>query len=113
MEWTNEIIYEFIHLYENEPALWNTNSNSHKNRNELHDSWSRIQNKLKGSVGDITIKELKKKRDNLMSTYRKLRSKIKESMKTGSGAHEIYKPEWPFYNAMSTFLYDVYNPRKT
>ncbi|KAJ8912006.1 hypothetical protein NQ315_003543 [Exocentrus adspersus] len=76
MEWTNELIYEFINLYENEPALWNTKSLSHKNRNEQHDSWNRIKEKLKDSIGDITIKELKKKRDNLMSTYRKLRSKI-------------------------------------
>nr|CAH7743612.1 unnamed protein product [Callosobruchus chinensis] len=113
MEWTIKITFEFINFYENEPALWKSKIDSHKNRNEQRDSWSRIQEKLKSSIGAITIKELKNKRNNLMSTYRKLRSKIKESIKTGSGADEVYMPEWPFYNAMSTFLDDVYNPRKT
>lgn len=48
-----------------------------------------------------------------MGTYRKLRSKVSQSMKSGSGADEIYMPDWPFYNVMAQFLDDVYNPRKT
>lgn len=84
MEWTNEAIVEFIDIYENEPVLWNTKTPEYKNRNDQLDAWSRVRSKLRD--GNIPIKELKKKRDSLMSTYRKLRNKIKESMKTGSGA---------------------------
>ncbi|CAK1604229.1 unnamed protein product [Parnassius mnemosyne] len=46
-----------------------------------------------------------------MSSYRKVKAKIKESMKTGSGTDNIYKPEWPFYDIMAKFLDVVYKPR--
>lgn len=111
MEWTNELIFEFLTLYENEPALWNSSSPQHKNKNDVHDAWLRIKSNL--ADGTIPITELKKKKENLMSTYRKVKAKIKESMKTGSGTDSIYKPEWPFYDIMAKFLDNVYKPRKT
>lgn len=113
MEWTNELIFEFSTLYENEPALWLWNSSSpqHKNKNDVHDAWLRIKSNLADET--IPITELKKKKENLMSTYRKVKAKIKESMKTGSGTDSIYKPEWPFYDLMTKFLDNVHKPRKT
>lgn len=48
-----------------------------------------------------------------MATYRKLASKVKKSKKTGSGANEVYKPEWFAYEKMASFLHSVYSPRKT
>ncbi|CAH1960216.1 unnamed protein product [Acanthoscelides obtectus] len=111
MEWPNETIAEFLTLYEGEPSLWNSKNAEHKNKNDQHDAWLRIEQNLKG--GTIPLQEIKKKRDSLMGTYRKLRSKVCQSIKSGSGADEIYKPDWPFYNVMAQFLNDVYTPKKT
>lgn len=111
MEWSNEVTFEFLNLYQNESALWNSLSPQHKNKNDVHDAWLRIKTNLKD--GHFSITELKKKKENLMSTYRKVKGKIKDSMKTGSGTNDIYKPEWPFYSIMASFLDNVYKPRTT
>ncbi|RVE45123.1 hypothetical protein evm_010232 [Chilo suppressalis] len=64
-------------------------------------------------LGGGSVKDLKKKRDNLMSTYRRQRTKVRESMGTGSGAEDVYKPEWPFYDLLASFLDVIYKPKKT
>nr|XP_026492595.1 uncharacterized protein LOC113398195 isoform X1 [Vanessa tameamea] len=109
MEWKTDTIFQFLNLYQKEPSLWNTTSMEHKNKDDTYDAWNRIKQQL----GDrnIPIKEIKRKRDNLMSTYRRLRGKVEKSRLT-AGEEEIYKPDWPFYNFMATFLDDMYNPRK-
>lgn len=111
MEWTNKLTFEFLNLYENEQALWNSSLPQHKNKNDVHDAWLRVKSNLQ--EGTIPIADLKKKKENLMSTYRKVKSKIKNSMKTGSGTDDVYKPEWPFYDFMAKFLDDIYKPRTT
>jgi len=110
MEWSNELIIEFLHLYEQEPIIWNPKHEKHKDRNAVHDAWKRIETNL--SV-DYPLKEIKKKKETLMATYRKLHTRVKSSMKTGSGADEIFKPDWFAYEQMATFLQSVYTPRKT
>lgn len=111
MEWTNQVIFEFLTLYQNEPALWNSANAEHKNKQNTYDAWSRIKTEL--GDGIMTITEIKRKRDNLMSIYRRLRSKVKASKPTGTGTSDVYKPDWPFYDIMSSFLDDQYNPKET
>jgi len=41
-----------------------------------------------------------------MATYRKLHTRVKSSMKTGSDADE-FKPDWFVYEQMATFLQSV------
>lgn len=91
MEWTNQVIFEFLTLYQNEPALWNSANAEHKNKQNTYDAWSRIKTEL--GDGIMTITEIKRKRDNLMSTYRRLRSKVKASKPTGTGTSDVYKPD--------------------
>lgn len=55
---------------------------------------------------------MKKKKDSLMATYRKLLNKVKVSKGTGSGTNDVFKPDWFAYNAM-VFLHDVYEAKKT
>ena len=59
---------------------------------------------------DIT--EIKKKKDSLMATYRKLLNKVKASKGTGSGTKDVIQPDWFAYNAMS-FLHGIYVAKKT
>lgn len=92
--WSNNLISEFLILYEQEPSIWNPKHADHKDRNVIHDSWMRIQQNL--SV-DCPISELKKKKEALMGTFRKLHARVKGSTKTGSGTENIFKPDWFAY----------------
>lgn len=110
MEWSNEVIMEFLDLYEGEPSIWNPQNADHKDRNMIHDAWKRIQGSL--SV-ECSLTDLKKKKENLMATYRKLAFKVKNSTKSGAGSKEAYRPEWFAYEKMASFLHSIYTPRKT
>lgn len=87
MDWTNELIMEFIQGYEKHPILWDYKHPGHKNRNALHDAWTQISNEM--SI-EVSVAELKKKKESIMSTYRTLRKKVVDSTTTGSGTNDIY-----------------------
>jgi len=108
MNWSNDLIVEFLDLYEKEPAIGNPRDPKHKNRNYIIDSFQRIADNISASC---TINELKKKRDFLMSTCRKLASKVRGSKKTGSA--DIYKPDCFAHDIMAKFLHGVFQPRVT
>lgn len=110
MEWSNETTLEFLKLYEEHSVIWNPKNPMHKSRNAVADAWTNIQKLL--SV-ECSIQELKKKKDSLMASFWPLLSKVKNSMKTGSGADEVYKPNWFAYDTMSKFLWNIYQPRPT
>ncbi|CAH1118439.1 unnamed protein product [Phaedon cochleariae] len=108
MQWTNELILEFIRLYKQEPIIWNPKYGLHRpGRLEISDAWRRIEANF--SV-ECPIEELKRKKDSLMATYRSLRNKIKQK-EIGSGSEDAYKPNWFAYEAMFQFLGDVYQPK--
>lgn len=111
MEWSNEQIAQFLELYEGEPSIWNPSDPNHKIRNHVHDVWGRISKNL--SAGEYSISELKKKKDSLMGTFRKLSLKVKASKRTGSGTDGVFKPEWFAYEHMARFLHGVFQPRQT
>lgn len=110
MDWSNDLVIEFLELYEKEPSIWNPSDPRHKNRNSIQDSWKTISDNL--SV-KFSVTDLKKKKDSLMSTFRKLASKVRASKKTGSGTDDIYKPDWFAYDKMASFLHGVFQPRMT
>lgn len=103
MEWCNEQIVQFLELYEGEPSIWNPSDPNHKLRNHVHDAWGRISKNL--SAAEYPISELKKKKDSLMGTFRKLSSKVKASKRTGSGTDRVFKPEWFACEYMARFLH--------
>jgi len=53
---------------------------------------------------------MKKKKDSLMATYRKLLNKARARKGTGSGAKDVFKPNWFAFNAMQ-FLHGVYEAK--
>ncbi|XP_014245539.1 uncharacterized protein LOC106664372 [Cimex lectularius] len=110
MEWSNKVIMEFLDLYEGEPSIWNLHHADHKDRNNIYEAWKRIQ----GSISvDCSLKELKKKKEALMATYRKLALKVKKSSKNHTRTEEAFKPKWFAYEKMESFLHSIYEPRKT
>ncbi|XP_039297249.1 uncharacterized protein LOC120354333 [Nilaparvata lugens] len=98
MEWTNEIVIEFLDLYEQEPIIWNPVNEEHKDRNKVYDAWKRIQSNF--SI-ECSLKELKKKKENLMATYRKLSAKVKKTSKTGSVTFQVYHHSTYFYTSQN------------
>lgn len=110
MEWSNEVVMEFLTLYENEPIIWHAKHPEHKNRNKVHDAWKRIQDTMSIT---FTIAELKKKKECLMATFRPLSRKVKATSGTGTGADEVFKPSWFAYEKMANFLQGTFQPRNT
>lgn len=110
MDWSNEVTMEFLDLYEATPVIWNPHHEHHKDRHRVHDAWKQIQSKL--SV-ECSLKELKKKKENLMATYRKIALKIKiMNKRNADGVNGEYKPEWFAYDKLASFMHAVYRPRR-
>lgn len=99
--WSNELVLEFLSLYEKHPAIWDPININHKNRNYIADAWHSIKDEL--SV-DVSVDFLKRKKESLMSTYRTLKRKVIASMKTGTAEEDIYKPSWFAFEKMHRFL---------
>ncbi|KAF5284098.1 hypothetical protein FQA39_LY17109 [Lamprigera yunnana] len=110
MEWSQEVVFEFLDAYENEPVIWQPGHPQHKNRNCVNDAWLQIKNKL--SI-QCTIADLKKKKKSLMASFRPLCRKLKASSKTGSGSEDVYKPTWFAFERMERFLHGVSVARST
>ncbi|KAF5278640.1 hypothetical protein FQA39_LY00682 [Lamprigera yunnana] len=104
MEWWQEVVFEFLHAYENEPVIWQPAHPQHKNRNCVNDAWLGIKNKL--SI-QCTIADLKKKIESLMLLFHPLCRKVKASSKRGSGSEDIYKPTWFAFETIERFLHVV------
>lgn len=102
MEWTNEMVIEFIQCYEKYPILWNPTHPGHKNRNLLNDAWVNVAKELSF---ELPISDLKKKKESLMSTYRTLRKKVTDSETTGSGTQDVYIPSWFAYTTIDRFIH--------
>lgn len=56
----------------------------------------------------IPVHELKKKKDNLLATFRINFKKRYASIRSGAGTEDVYQPTWMFYDVMAAFLTDVY-----
>ncbi|CAG4936263.1 unnamed protein product [Parnassius apollo] len=57
---------------------------------------------------EISIPDLKRKKEALMATFRQHLKKKKASVSSGCGYEDVYKPIWVFYDVMESFLGDVY-----
>ncbi|XP_055639010.1 uncharacterized protein LOC129777009 isoform X2 [Toxorhynchites rutilus septentrionalis] len=101
MDWSNELILDFIQLYEMHPILWDPRHKYHKNRNRLFDAWQNIANNI-GII--VTVEGLRKKKESLMARYRALSKKVRLSSSSGSGAKDVYVPSWFAYAAIDRFI---------
>lgn len=102
---------EFIELFRDSPCLWQTTSKDYHDRSKREAAYERLVEKMK-EVEPLANKESAiKKINNMRSSFRKeLKKKIKESMRTGSGADEVYQPKL-WYFELLRFLSDQETPR--
>lgn len=106
--WSNERELQFLEYYQMEPILWDSKHVKHKDKQGVHDAWMRVSERM-----EISVAELKKKRDSLMATYRSHKRKILASMQSGAAAESVYKPIWFAFDFMDSFLNDIFQCRKT
>ncbi|KAG5860774.1 hypothetical protein JTB14_015375 [Gonioctena quinquepunctata] len=64
-----------------------------ENQLKINDSWNRIADTM-----GVPVPELKKKKDNLLATFRLNLKRKLSSIKSGAGAEEVYQPVWIFYD---------------
>ncbi|KAK9893035.1 hypothetical protein WA026_023335 [Henosepilachna vigintioctopunctata] len=102
-DWSEDITLCFLEAYQNEPCIWNSKDINHKNRQKVNDAWTRI-----GVILNKNVKELKIKKEILMATFRRHFKKKQDSIRSGAGADDIYKPIWFAYDLMESFLGPVY-----
>lgn len=108
MEWSTDKTYEFIEALQELEVIWNPKHIEHKDRNAVHEAWMTLHKNF-----NVPVKDLKKKKDALLATYRKLSRKVSASKGTGTGAASVYKPTWFAYDALNTFLHGIYVPGNT
>ncbi|CAG9785648.1 unnamed protein product [Diatraea saccharalis] len=98
----------FLEAYQSETCIWNPKDMDHKDKKKVADAWSRISHDLKKPV-----KELKAKKEILMTTFRKHFKKKQDSIRSGAGTEDIYKPCWFAFEFMESFLVPVYTCKYT
>ncbi|CAK1550183.1 unnamed protein product [Leptosia nina] len=101
--WSEDITLCFLEAYQNEPCIWTSKDINHKNRQKVNDAWTRI-----GVILNKNVKELKIKKEILMATFRRHFKTKQDSIRSGAGADDIYKPIWLAYDLMESFLGPVY-----
>ncbi|KAG8251641.1 hypothetical protein J6590_075227 [Homalodisca vitripennis] len=103
---------EFIALFRDLPCLWQTTSKEYHDRPKREAAYHTLLEKMK-EVEPLANKDcVIKKINNMRSSFRKEVKKIKESMKTGSGAYEVYKPKLWYFESLR-FLNDQKTPRQS
>lgn len=91
---------EFLKHYEEHPSLWDKSIPDFKNRQKRNST----EEKLLPISGLSNIKELKSKIRSIRGTYNQELVKIKSSMRTGSGAADVYKSKLNWFSYADSFL---------
>lgn len=81
---------EFLKHYEKHPSLWDKSILDFKNSQKR----KMAEEKLLPISGLSNIKQLRSKIRSFIGSYKQEEGKIKNSMRTGSGAADIYKPKF-------------------
>lgn len=105
-------LVEFIEAYRNFPCLWQIKSNEYKDRNKKNRAYEELLNKYKEVDQSATIQTVKTKIDSLRGSFRKEIRKIKDSLRSGAGEDEVYKPHLWYYEHLLVLL-DQGTPRQS
>jgi len=93
-DWDREKYLKPIQLYEQNPIIWDAQNAQHFNKNLKNDAWLSIANQM-----DEDVDIVRKKMISLNGSFRREKSKTKNSMRTGKGNKCFIK----------TVLYHNYN----
>ena len=82
MEWTQESVIEFIELYKRKEIIWDPKHPMHFNKIRKQDAWEGL-----GKEMNRPVDECKKKMENLLSSLRREKMKVRKSGGTGKGKY--------------------------
>ena len=108
--WTKEATRHLIDLYREEPCLWNVKTVEYRDRDRKATSLQRIAEPMNNGGWSFSAEDVKKKIDTLRNQHRRERRQLQKSVKSGTGADDVYIPRLWCYDALS-FLNDGDDPR--
>ncbi|KAF5276778.1 hypothetical protein FQR65_LT16186 [Abscondita terminalis] len=109
--WGDEKTLLFVMQYREYECLWNTSSPLYKNKIARDNAYKKLCSNMNDE--NLTIKFIKNKIKNLRTTYHQELKKIKDSMRSGAGSSDVYKPTIPWFKEMHSFLEDSTENRET
>ncbi|XP_063633821.1 mucin-2-like [Cydia splendana] len=99
-----DVIAEILEIYRDLPCLWDLSSHLYSDKIVKKNAWEILVTKYKEIEPEANEATVKRKIENLKSSYQREVRKVKESKnRTGSGASEVYKPNLWYFDLM-TFL---------
>lgn len=105
--WNNELELKLIECYQSEPILWQSKHKEHKNKNKIHDAWTRISDILYIPVG-----ELKKKRIHLCPVIEPIERKLRIPHTVGQAQVKYINPSGLRTKLWTRFWEKVFNVNK-
>jgi hypothetical protein len=83
MEWTRESVMELIELYKRKDIIWDPKHPMHFNKIRRQEAWEEL-----GEEMNRPVDECKKKMENLLSSLRREKMKMRKS--SGIGKSEYF-----------------------
>ncbi|KAL4132187.1 hypothetical protein QTP88_009394 [Uroleucon formosanum] len=105
MKWSKESCLNLINEYQKYPVSWNPKDLMYFSKNKKIDAWAQIGRNL-----NIDTEEAKKKMISLSGSFRREKTKTKNSFGTRKDRKEIYASKWFAYESMQ-FMNDRDDPR--
>jgi hypothetical protein len=99
---THVKLVTLVTLCEGEPDLWDSSSKNYKNKHAREVSLERIV--LAMDVEGFTTKDCRIKIENIRSHYWQEVSKINQSIASGDGTDQVYKPTVIWFASVDGFL---------
>jgi hypothetical protein len=82
MQWTHENVIEFIEFYKRKEIIWDPKHPMHFNKIKIQDAWEDLGKEMNRPVDDC-----KKKIENLLSSLRREKMKVRKSSGTVKGEY--------------------------
>ncbi|XP_044750573.1 uncharacterized protein LOC123310925 [Coccinella septempunctata] len=96
---------DFFECLRDLPELWKVKSDVFKDRNKKNRGWDTLLEVYKKIDPNAHIDSLKKRVNNIKSTYRRELKKVEQSKRSGAGAEDEYIPNLWYYDKVD-FLRD-------
>ncbi|CAB3222655.1 unnamed protein product [Arctia plantaginis] len=91
--YSHELQTVFLECFRNNPCLWKIRSNDYRDKNMKFQAYNNLLEIIRKVERDATIDNVEKKINSLRAGYRKEHKKVRDSMRTGSGADQVYVPK--------------------
>jgi hypothetical protein len=108
--YTREFLSELIILYRSVPCLWRVKSKEYLDRNSKDKAWDSIVEKFREVDPETDKGSVVKKINSLKTSWRRENKKIRESMRSGAGADDVYVPKLWYFDLLN-YIEDEETPR--